>query len=70
MTKGAKAVADIEKKTLSLPEFAKVMGISRSLAYKLATENQLPVIRLGTKRIVIPKAAVEKLLRDEDVKDA
>jgi predicted DNA-binding transcriptional regulator AlpA len=27
--------------------FAKEVGISRSLAYKLANEDQIPVIRLG-----------------------
>lgn len=58
-----KAAPDIEKKTLSLPEFAKVMGISRSLAYILAKEGKLPVIKLGAKRVVVPKAAVEKMLK-------
>lgn len=52
----------MQKKAMTIPEFCKVMNISRSLGYKLAAEGKLPVIRLGEKRIMIPVAAVEKML--------
>jgi len=48
--------------TMSLPEFAKLMGISRSLAFKLATTGQIPVIRLGEKRIFVSTAWVIRTL--------
>jgi len=52
------------KKTMNLPEFAKALGISRSLAYKLAAEGKIPVIRFGQKRIVVPLWAVDKMLKE------
>jgi len=42
-----------EKATMNLPEFTKRLGISKSLAYKMASNNQISVIRLGQKRIVL-----------------
>lgn len=51
-----------QKATMSLPEFAKIMGISKSLAFKLAANNQVPVLRLGEKRIVVPVSAVKQML--------
>jgi len=54
-------VTEGERLTLSIPEAAKVLGISRGLAYQLAKEGKIPVIRLG-KRLVVPKLALEKLL--------
>ena len=47
---------------LSVPEVANLLGISRGLAYELVHTEQLPVIRLG-RRILIPKAALEQMLR-------
>lgn len=49
--------------TMTVPEIAKAMGISRGLAYDLARRDALPVpvIRLG-KRMVISRKAVEVLL--------
>ena len=57
-------VTEGERLTLSIPEAAKVLGISRGLAYQLAKEGKIPVIRLG-KRLVVPKLALEKLLSGE-----
>ena len=50
------------KKTMSIKEFAEKMNISRSLAYKLASNGQIPVIRLGDRRLLVPVQAVEKML--------
>ena len=52
----------VERKTLTVEQAAKVLGISRTGAYQLAARGELPgVIRLG-KRLLVPKAALEKLL--------
>jgi len=55
-----------ERLTINLPEFARLAGISKNQAYKLATTNSLgvPVIRLG-KRIVLPRRAAMALLEGE-----
>ncbi len=51
--------------TMNIPEFAKVIGISRGKAYELAACDELPVrvIRLG-KRVVLSRAEVHRLLHD------
>ncbi len=49
--------------TLSVPETAKLLGISRGHAYELVARNQLPAVRLG-RRIVIPRHAIEILLHN------
>ncbi|WP_113675254.1 helix-turn-helix domain-containing protein [Vallitalea guaymasensis] len=50
------------KATYSIPEAAKILGISRSLCYNLASKGELPVLRLGERRMVIPRVALEKML--------
>jgi len=47
---------------LSIPEAAKMLGISKSLAYELAARGDLRTIRLG-RRIVVPRVVVTELLR-------
>ncbi len=56
-------VTEGERLTLSIPEAAKVLGISRGLAYDLARRDKLPVpvIKLG-RRLVLSRRAVEALL--------
>lgn len=52
-----------EKITMSLPEFAQKLGISKSLAYKMAGNGEIPgLIKLGAKRLVISVAAVDRML--------
>ena len=46
---------------LTVVEAAKVLGISRSLAYQLAASGDLPTVRLG-RRLVVPRKALERLL--------
>ncbi len=59
-----------EKMTMTIPEFAQAMGCSRNLAYILARQDRLPVpvIRLGSKRMVLSRKAVEALLGKKDEK--
>ena len=53
---------------MTIDELAAALGIGRSLAYRLAREDGLPVpvIRIG-QRIVFSRRKLEKLL--EEVKD-
>lgn len=54
---------DSEKLTFTVPEAGGVLGISRNSAYSLVAQGNIPAIRLG-KRLVVPKAALEKMLAD------
>jgi len=50
-----------ERLCLTVPEAAKLLRISRGLAYELARSGQLPAVRFG-RRILIPRRALQKLL--------
>jgi excisionase family DNA binding protein len=52
-------------RTISVEEAAMILGISRGAAYANAKSGALPTIRLG-KRLLVPKAALEKLLASAD----
>jgi predicted DNA-binding transcriptional regulator AlpA len=52
-----------EKPTVSVPEYARIMGISKSLAFKLAGEGKIPgLLRLGEKRMVVSTQAIIRTL--------
>mgnify|MGYP003133217974 CR=1 FL=1 len=50
----------MEKRFLSVLEFAAVLGIGKSTAWKMVWEKQVRCIRAGH-RVLIPIAAVEEL---------
>jgi excisionase family DNA binding protein len=53
---------DLENRwCVSVPEAAKMLGISRNFAYELIRQGKLPYVKFG-KRILIPKTALEKML--------
>lgn len=41
-----------ETLTLTIPQVAKILGISRGLAYQLARSGKLPVLRLGNRMLM------------------
>lgn len=49
---------------MTIPQVARVLGISRGLAYELARRDELPVkvIYLGEKRMVVARRALEDTL--------
>jgi excisionase family DNA binding protein len=57
-------MAEDERLTLSVPEAAKKLGISRNAAYEAAQRGEIPSIRVG-KRLLVPRAAFEKMLTGE-----
>ena len=54
-----------EKLTITVPEAARMLGISRGLAYEMAREGTIPVLRFG-RRMVVPLAAIKRLLQETD----
>jgi excisionase family DNA binding protein len=51
----------IETATVSVPNAAKVLGISRASAYKAAKNGELPVIKLG-KRVLVLRDGLQKMI--------
>jgi excisionase family DNA binding protein len=50
-----------QKLTLTIPEAAKLIGISRGLAYEMAKQKKLPIIEFGNRKLVPRKALLELL---------
>ena len=61
---GIQLSMDIDKRLcVTVPEAAKLVGISRNHCYELVKQGIIPSIRLGN-RIVIPKIALDKKLAE------
>lgn len=60
-----------ERLTMNLSEFAITTGASKNLIYSLARQNKLPVpvIYLGSRRMVLSRAAVLRLLENGKAKE-
>ena len=54
---------DAERLTLSVKEAAKLLGLSRGLTYEAVGRGEIPSIRIGH-RILIPRAALHRMLKD------
>jgi len=48
--------------TISVEEAGRRLGIGRNLAYRLAQSGEIPALRLGGKRLVVPTRALERML--------
>jgi excisionase family DNA binding protein len=53
-----------DRKTYDVEEAGRLLGIGRNQAYEAAKRGDFPTIKIG-KRILVPKAAFDRLLRDE-----
>ena len=59
-----------ERLTMTVEEAGEALGISRATAYMLANNGGIPVIRLGLRRIMVPRRALERMLENaEKLKD-
>ena len=54
--------------TVTVEEAARLLGVSRGLAYELVARGELPALRLGRRRVV-PKMAIDALIADACAKD-
>ena len=57
----------MEKLTLSVPEAAKVVGVSVSTMYQLVKRDGFPVIVVG-KRLLVPARGLERWIEEESAK--
>ena len=60
---------DTEKLTLTVGEAARCLGIGRNSAYEAIARGEIPAVKIG-KRLLVPKAALEKMLSGNDSKNA
>jgi excisionase family DNA binding protein len=51
----------MQKLTLSVPEAARLLGVSRMTAYTAIRDGTIPSLKLG-RRVLVPRAALERLL--------
>lgn len=56
----------VETKPLavSLEQAGQMLGISRGLAYQMAKTGELPTVRIGQRRLVVPLASLEAMLEN------
>lgn len=48
--------------TVSVEEAGRYLGVSRAFAYNMVRTGDLPVIRLGTRRVRVPSAKLLAML--------
>lgn len=54
-----------QRLTVTVTEAAKLLGISRGLAYTLVRTGEIRSIRLG-RRLLVPRQVIDQLLHDQD----
>jgi excisionase family DNA binding protein len=52
------------KLAYSIAECAEKLGISVCLCRELVRQKRIPALRLGERRLIVPKAALEKMLTE------
>lgn len=57
----AQAIDLLAKPTVTVPEFARIVGVGRNMGYQLVREGKIRHLRIGA-RILIPSAAVREFL--------
>lgn len=51
-----------KKLAYSVPEMAGLLGISRTVAYELITKGEIPSVRLGKRKILVPVSRLREWL--------
>jgi excisionase family DNA binding protein len=51
---------------MSVEDAAKLLGISRSLAYQLCERRELPTLRLG-RRLVVPARVLMRMIEEAEI---
>ena len=50
------------KLAYSILEVAAALGISKCLAYSLCKKGVIPTVKMGERRLIVPRVALEKML--------
>jgi excisionase family DNA binding protein len=57
-------VAAVERRTLTVEEAARELGIGRNTAYLAVRRGEIPTISIG-RRLLVPRDALERMLAGE-----
>jgi excisionase family DNA binding protein len=60
---GLRMGSKMERLTLTVPEAARLLGVSRMSAYSAVRDGTIPSLRIG-RRVLVPRAGLERLLED------
>ncbi len=55
---------------ISVTAAARMLGVSRNTGYEMARLGQLPIIRCGQRRLLVPRAALLKMLEETKGKNS
>ena len=56
---------DAERRTMTVEEAGRLLGLGRNGAYEAAARGDIPIIRIG-RRLLVPKAAFDRMLEQAD----
>ena len=54
-----------ERATVTVDEFARILGVGRASAYEGVRSGRIPSIRVSNRRIVISRRVLERMLNGE-----
>ena len=54
-----------ERRTISVEDAGRILGLSRASSYQAAANGELPTIKIG-RRLLVSKAALAKLLGEPE----
>lgn len=60
----------VERLVMTVEEAGQALGISRATAYTLCNSGEIPALRLGKRRLIVPKAAINALLSKATTNDS
>ena len=52
---------------ISVATAARMLGVSRNTGYEMVRMGQLPIIRCGQRRLLVPRAPFMRMLREANV---
>jgi len=59
-----------ESLCISVTAAAKMLGVSRNTGYEMVRLGQLPIIKCGQRRLLVPRAALLKMLGETKGKNS
>ena len=65
----ALAHKQVQRRTVTIQEAAKILGIGRDQAYNAARTGQLPIIKIG-KRLLVSLPALNRMIEEAGKRDA
>lgn len=55
-----------DSQCISVQAAGRILGVSKAVAYAMAHSGQMPVIKCGVRRLVVPLPALRRMLEGKD----